>query len=223
VQGFAGTGKSHMLDTAKAMIEGEGYTVRALAPYGSQVKALRELGAEANTLAPFLKAKDKNIDGRTVLVIDEAGVMPTRLTRNDAALDVANGDRFKVAKVEPGKLTIEGAGRRIELPANKPMHLDLAYATTVHSAQSLTSDRVLIEAQINSRTTAKDVYYVAISRARQEARIYTNDRGKLPAAIARDNRKHAALHLERERQGRDRGTDLQKPGAQRQEREATRA
>jgi hypothetical protein len=150
-----------------------------------------------------------------------------RITRNDAALDVANGDRFKVAKVEPGKLTIEGAGRRIELPADRPMHLDLAYATTVHSAQGLTSDRVLIEAQTNSRTTAKDVYYVAISRARQEARIYTNDRSKLPAAIGRDNQKHAALDLERERQGRDRGADLQKPGAQRQklrqEREATRA
>jgi len=33
VQGFAGTGKSHMLDTAKGMIEDEGYIVRALAPY----------------------------------------------------------------------------------------------------------------------------------------------------------------------------------------------
>ncbi|WP_050453525.1 MobF family relaxase [Candidatus Burkholderia verschuerenii] len=443
VQGFAGTGKSHMLDTAKAMIEGEGYQVRVLAPYGMQVKALRELGVEANTLASFLRAKDKNIDGRTVLVIDEAGVVPTRLmeqtlrlaeqagarvvlmgdtaqtkaieagrpfdqlqaagmstakmgeiqrqkdpvlkaavelaahgdtrgslakiagvaeikndgerraelvkdfialapaereatlivsgtnearreintrvreaigtagqgleydtlirrdntqaeqrfsknyhvgdviqpekdyktglqrgqlyrvldtgpgnrltvagddgqritfsplthtklsvylperselakgdtiriTRNDAALDLANGDRFKVAEVAPGRLTIEGAGRCIELPADKPMHLDLAYATTVHSAQGLTSNRVLIEAQTNSRTTAKDVYYVAISRARHEARIYTNDLKKLPAAIARENQKHAALDLARERQGRDRSPKLQRPTLARQ-------
>jgi hypothetical protein len=48
-----------------------------------------------------------------------------------------------------------------------------------------------------------------------------------PAAIGRDNQKHAAFDLDRERKGRDRGTDLQKHGAQRQklrqEREATRA
>jgi hypothetical protein len=139
-----------------------------------------------------------------------------RITRNDAGLDLANGDRFKVAEVAPGKLTIEGAGRRIELPADKPMHLDLAYATTVHSAQGLTSNRVMIEAQTNSRTTAKDVYYVAISRARHEARIYTNDRSKLPAAIARENQKLAALDLTREKQGRERTADLQRPGIARQ-------
>ena len=41
VQGFARTGKSHMLDTAKQMIEAQGYEVRALAPYGSQVATAR--------------------------------------------------------------------------------------------------------------------------------------------------------------------------------------
>ena len=43
------------------------------------------------------------------------------------------------------------------------------------------------------------MYYVAISRARHEARIYTNDAGKLPAAIARENRKDAALDLTRQK------------------------
>ncbi|MDD4937163.1 MAG: MobF family relaxase [Acidiphilium sp.] len=438
VQGFAGTGKSHMLDTAKALIEDNGYRVRALAPYGSQVKALRELGVPANTLASFLRGKEKDLDARTVLVIDEAGVVPTRLmeqtlklaeaagarvvllgdtaqtkaieagrpfdqlqaagmatarmediqrqrdpalkaavelaargqaggslgkiaavmeirddaerrnelvrdfmalpaddrdktlivtglnearrdinarvreaigtagqgrefdtlirrdttqaerrfsknyrigdviqpeknyktglqrgelyrvtdtgpgnrltvaaddgrqitfspmthtklsvyqperaelakgdivriTRNDKTLDLATGERMRVAAVEAGKVTLEAGGRRVELPAEKPLHLDHAYATTVHSAQGLTSDRVLIEAQTNSRTTAKDVYYVAISRARHEARIYTNDRAKLPKAIERENRKHAALDLARERE-RQRQTGRQDRG-----------
>lgn len=73
IQGFAGTGKSHMLDAAKAIIEDNGYRVRALAPYGSQVKALRELGVPANTLASFLRGRDKDLDERTVVVVDEAG------------------------------------------------------------------------------------------------------------------------------------------------------
>ncbi len=431
VQGFAGTGKSHMLTAAKELIEQHGLQARALAPYATQVKALRELGVEANTLASFLTAKDKGLSEKTVLVIDEAGVVPTRLmertlklaeqagarvvllgdtaqtkaieagrpfeqlqkagmqtarmeeiqrqrdpalkaavelaaqgetrrslarieaiveirddagrratlvrefaalapaereatlivsgtnearrelndrvrqalgmagdglifdtltrrdstqaerrfsknyaigeaihperdyrvglqrgqlytvidtgpgnrltvaaadgrqisfspathtrlsvyqpertelargdtvriTRNDAARDLANGDRFKVAAVEAGKVILDNGRRRVELPADKPLHLDHAYATTVHSAQGLSAERVLIEAQTTSRTTAKDVYYVAISRARREARIYTDDRKTLPAAIARENAKSAALDLIRQWRGRQR-------------------
>lgn len=430
VQGYAGTGKSHMLETAKAMIEQQGFEVRALAPYGSQVKALRELGVESNTLASFLKAKEKHIDARTVLVIDEAGVVPARqmdqvlklaekagarvvlmgdtaqtkaieagrpfdqlqaagmatakmdeiqrqkdpklkeavehaakgetkasldristiveieqgatrraavaadylklqpverdktiivsgtnearreinqlvregvgtagkgiqfdtlirrdttqaerrfskyyrvgdviqperdyaktglkrgelykiedtgpgnklvvsndkgervsinpmqhtklsvyqperaelaagdkvrITRNDAKLDVANGDRFTVERVTTGEVTLRGANRTIKLPADKPLHVDYAYAATVHSSQGLTANRVLIDAQTKSITTAKDVYYVAISRARIEARIYTDSVRDLPKAIARENVKLAALDLERGRRVR---------------------
>jgi conjugative relaxase-like TrwC/TraI family protein len=439
VQGFAGTGKSHMLDTAKAAIEDHGYEVRALAPYGSQVKALRELGVEANTLASFLRAKEKNIGPRTVLVIDEAGVVPTRLmeqtlklaektgarvvlmgdtaqtkaieagrpfdqlqaagmqtarmteiqrqkdpelkaavelaakgearasltrireivevpdhgerrsriadtymqltpedrdktiivsgtnearrdinamvreglgtagkgiefdtlirrdttqaerrfsknyrlgdviqpekdypgsglkrgelytvtdtgpgnrltvravdgrqvefspmthrklsvyqperaelsagdvvrvTRNDAQLDLANGDRLKVERVTAGRVTLTDGKRRVELATDKPLHLDHAYATTVHSSQGLTADRVLIDANSRSLTTAKDVYYVAISRARHEARIYTDDAKQLPAAIARENVKLAALDL-----AHGRRHQAQRPGLQHQ-------
>jgi len=46
-------------------------------------------------------------------------------------------------------------------------------------------------------TTGRDVYYVAISRPRFEASIYTDDRGRLPAAISREQPKYAALDLAR--------------------------
>lgn len=423
VQGIAGTGKSYMLETAKKMVEAQGFDVRALAPYSAQVKALRELGVESNTVASFLKAKDKKIDEHTVLVIDEAGVLPARqmdqllkiaekagarvvlmgdtaqtkaieagrpfdqlqvagmatarmeeiqrqkdpqlkqavelsargkaaeslrkissviqienkhdrrqaiadayvaltpserekaiivsgtnearrdinravreglgtlgkglevdtltradttqaerrfskyyrvgdviqpevdykksglkrgelyeikdtgpgnrltlqsasgelvainpmqhtklsvyeaeraelapgdkvrITRNDASLDLANGDRFTVESITKDAVTLRGDKRVVVLPTDKPLHLDHAYATTVHSSQGLTADRVMIDADSKSRTTAKDVYYVAISRARFEARIFTDNIGELPKAISRENVKHAALDL----------------------------
>jgi ATP-dependent exoDNAse (exonuclease V) alpha subunit len=46
IEGLAGTGKSHMLQAAKKEIEKASHEVRVLAPYGAQVKALRELGVK---------------------------------------------------------------------------------------------------------------------------------------------------------------------------------
>ncbi len=73
--------------------------------------------------------------------------------------------------------------------------MDDAYATTVHGSQGITADRVLIDAHSQSRTIAKDVFYVALSRARIDAKIYTNDRSNLAFAIGRDSTKLAALDL----------------------------
>jgi ATP-dependent exoDNAse (exonuclease V) alpha subunit len=108
-----------------------------------------------------------------------------RITRNDAVRDLANGDRFTVAAATAASVTLTDGKRRVELPANKPLHVDHAYATTVHASQGTTAERVLIEAATKSKTTSQEVYYVAISRARQETRIYTDDLARLPAAIAR--------------------------------------
>jgi ATP-dependent exoDNAse (exonuclease V) alpha subunit len=65
----------------------------------------------------------------------------------------------------------------------------------VHSAQGLTCDTVLINLETKSRTTAQDVYYVAVSRARHEALIFTDDGKKLGEAVSRESSKTAALEL----------------------------
>ena len=45
------------------------------------------------------------------------------------------------------------------------------------------------------------MFYVEVSRAKFDAKLYTNDAEKLPAAIAMDNVKHAALDLNWDRRG----------------------
>lgn len=122
-----------------------------------------------------------------------------RITRNDAARDLANGDRFTVAQVTNDKLVLEGNNRRIELDATKAMHVDYAYVSTIHGSQGLTASRVFYEALSKSRTTARDIFYVAISRAEHLVKVYTDNHRDLPGAIARENVKHAALDLKRER------------------------
>ncbi|TAJ72812.1 MAG: conjugative relaxase [Phenylobacterium sp.] len=121
-----------------------------------------------------------------------------RITRNDAAKDLANGDRFTVAYVSAAAVVLESDKRQVTLPLDRPLHIDCAYATTAHSSQGLTVDRVLIEAETNRKTTARDTFYVAISRARLHAYVYTNDAHDLPRAIDRDVQKSAALDLQRQ-------------------------
>ena len=88
-----------------------------------------------------------------------------RITRNDPSLDISNGDRARVIEVSPDRVALESdKGRRIELDARRPLHLEHAYATTVHSAQGLSMDRMMIDLDTRSLTTGKDLYYVAISR-----------------------------------------------------------
>ncbi|WP_372163462.1 MobF family relaxase (plasmid) [Xanthomonas axonopodis pv. cyamopsidis] len=143
-----------------------------------------------------------------------------RINRNDPGRDLTNGDRMRVAGVIGGTVKLESVEQRdgrparaLELPVNKPLHLEHAYASTVHSAQGLSNDRVLIALDTKSRTTSMNLYYVAISRARQEARVYTNNRGELPAAIARRFDKTTALGLERNRNTKRDRQALQRNGA----------
>ncbi len=121
-----------------------------------------------------------------------------RITRNDPALDVSNGDRVRVREVSADRITLENEkGRRIELDGRHPLHVEHAYASTVHGAQGLSTDRMMIDLDTRSLTTGKDLYYVALSRARYDVKVYTNSRLELPAAISRDNVKAAALDIRR--------------------------
>jgi conjugative relaxase-like TrwC/TraI family protein len=129
-----------------------------------------------------------------------------RINRNDPSRDLTNGDRMRVVGIIGGMVKIESVDQKnsrpacsLELSATKPLHLEHAYASTVHSAQGLTNDRALIALDTRSRTTSMNLYYVAISRAQNEARIYTDSLKDLPASIARRFDKTTALAIQRER------------------------
>lgn len=113
VQGLAGTGKSHMLAQVKETAAAAGYTVKAVASYGKQIEALRELNMEARTVASVLATRKTDrftLDDKTVLVIDEAGVVPTRvmerlmqMAETSGARVVMLGDTGQTKAIEAGK------------------------------------------------------------------------------------------------------------------------
>lgn len=143
-----------------------------------------------------------------------------RINRNNPSLDLTNGDKMRITNILGGTVRLDSIEqkngqtvRSLELPANKPLHLEHAYASTVHSSQGLTSDRAMIALDTTSRTTSLNLYYVAISRAKYEARIYTNSVAGLPAAIARCFDKTTALAVQNERVLQRREQGLQRVGA----------
>ncbi len=119
-----------------------------------------------------------------------------RITQNDREKGLVNGDRAKVLEINEKIIKIQREDKTIfELKTENALHIEHGYCSTVHSAQGKTCERVFIDGDTRSLTSAQDTYYVAISRARQEARIYTNDKEKLPKAMGRENVKEVALEL----------------------------
>jgi ATP-dependent exoDNAse (exonuclease V) alpha subunit len=67
--------------------------------------------------------------------------------------------------------------------------LDYGYAVTSHSSQGQTADRVLVHIdteRAGEQLVNRRLAYVAVSRGRHDARIYTNDTSQLAEALSRD-------------------------------------
>ncbi len=121
-----------------------------------------------------------------------------RLTSNNYTQGILNGDRASITAIDADNKNItllKTDGQSITLDSSKPLHLDHGYCSTVHSAQGQTAERVIIDADSYSATTNESGYYVAISRAREEVKIYTDDKSMLPESISRENSKSAALDI----------------------------
>lgn len=123
-----------------------------------------------------------------------------RITANDRARGLVNGDLGRVQTLQAHDVGLRMAdGRQLWLDGTRPLLLDYGYCSTVHAAQGQTCSRVLIDADAHSLTANRSSFYVAISRARDSAHIYTDDREMLPIAMGREHERQAALELLRGR------------------------
>jgi conjugative relaxase-like TrwC/TraI family protein len=113
-----------------------------------------------------------------------------QFTAPDKTLKIANRELGTIESIdERGNVQIKlDSGREVRFNLEENRHLDYGYAVTSHSSQGATADRVLIhidseaahEKLINSRLA-----YVAVSRARYDAQIFTNDAGNLGKLLSR--------------------------------------
>jgi len=122
---------------------------------------------------------------------------------------IANG-QVGVIRAIDGKgraqIQLEGSGRRVALDLGRPQPIDHAYALTSHSSQGRTVDRalVVVDTEQSRELVNRQQFYVGISRARLEARVFTDSREELPRAVDRDAGKASALALVKgQRRGRE--------------------
>ena len=111
---------------------------------------------------------------------------------------VANRELGKIERIdESGNLRIRlDSGRAMAFNIRENPHLDHGYAVTSHSSQGQTADRVLIHVdteQGGEKLVNRRLAYVAVSRGRYDAQIYTNDKNALAEGLDRDVSHRSAL------------------------------
>jgi ATP-dependent exoDNAse (exonuclease V) alpha subunit len=120
----------------------------------------------------------------------------------DKALKVANGEFATIVGIDDKRIILRlDNDRELTAACSRLRHIDYGYASTSHAAQGATVDRVIVN--VDSMRSAQLVnqrqLYVSISRARHDARIYTDYRHAMDLAVARKPEKSIALEAVKER------------------------
>jgi ATP-dependent exoDNAse (exonuclease V) alpha subunit len=116
---------------------------------------------------------------------------------------VANRELGTIKNIEGGgnmRLRLD-SGRTVAFNIKENPHFDYGYAVTSHSSQGQTADRVLVHVnteQAGEKLVNRRLAYVAVSRGRYDAQVYTNDKGQLVEQLSRDVSHGSAMEPSRE-------------------------
>jgi UvrD-like helicase C-terminal domain len=113
---------------------------------------------------------------------------------------VANRELGTIEKMDAsGNMRLRlDSGRSVAFNIKENPHLDYGYAVTSHSSQGQTAERVLIHVdtqQAREKLVNRRLAYVAVSRGRYDAQIYTDDKSHLTEQLSRDVSHRSAIEL----------------------------
>jgi conjugative relaxase-like TrwC/TraI family protein len=118
---------------------------------------------------------------------------------------VANRELGTIEKMDAGgnlQLRMD-TERSVAFNVKQHPHLDHGYAVTSHSSQGQTADRVLVHVdteQAGEKLVNRRLAYVAVSRGRYDAQLYTNDKTHLTEQFSRNVSRRSALEPGRAQQ-----------------------
>jgi conjugative relaxase-like TrwC/TraI family protein len=121
-----------------------------------------------------------------------------QFTAPDRERHIANRELGTIEHIDRGsRLSVRlDSGRTLAFTRQDQPHLDYGYAVTSHSSQGQTADRVLVHVDLDhggEHLINQRLAYVALSRGRSDAQVYTNDKTQLREALSRDVSHRKAL------------------------------
>jgi conjugative relaxase-like TrwC/TraI family protein len=173
--------------TAKAVLRGETFTVSTVDPERGRV-ALQDSKGRAIDWHPRQWGAGK-VEVFEVRPMELRTGDRVQFTRNDRDADRINGLGATVTSIDTAanRATVKlanGREQRLDLSDPRDAHLRHVYVQTAHAAQGQTAERVLIHADSRSTNLVdQKMLYVALSRARAEAIVVTDDKDRLVRAI----------------------------------------
>ncbi len=125
-----------------------------------------------------------------------------QFTSTNRELGVANRDLGAIQKIDGTLIEVmmDGKGERtVSFDSAKMRHFDHGYTVTSHSSQGLTTDRVLVnmDTTVHPELINTRFAYVSVSRASQDAQIYTNDAANLGQRLSTDVTKNTAVDVQK--------------------------
>ena len=126
-----------------------------------------------------------------------------QFTAPDRERHIANRELGTIEKIDAsGNVQVRlDSGRAVAFNVRENSHLDHGYAVTSHSSQGQTADRVLVHvdtAAAGETLINRRLAYVAVSRGRYDAQIFTNDKSHLAEKLSRDVSHPTAVEAARE-------------------------
>lgn len=174
-----------------------GEQVRVIARTGDGVTVARGDGREG--ALPLHRAADFDLFAEDRLSLARGDRL--RVTRNGFSAPDAQGQRHRLnngAVVEVAGFTAGGdirLGNGWVIP-ERYGHLAHGYVVTSHAAQGMTVDRVFIaQSAASFPASSREQFYVSCSRGREQARIFTDDKAALKAAVDETSQRMAAVEL----------------------------
>ena len=125
-----------------------------------------------------------------------------QFTATNRELGISNRELGAIQRIDGSQIDVKMDGekeRTVSFDSAKMRHFDHGYAVTSHSSQGLTTDRVLVnmDTTVHPELINTRFAYVSVSRASQDARIYTNDAGNLGERLSTDVTKTSAIDLQK--------------------------
>ncbi len=127
-----------------------------------------------------------------------------QFTAPSRELGVANRDLATIERIYDGRVTakLDCRDQIVTFQAESMRHFDHGYAVTSHSSQGVTADRVLVnmDTRVHPDLISTRFAYVSVSRASQDAQIYTNDAAALGQRLSHDASKFSAVDFRQQAQ-----------------------